>query len=135
MTNDAFPVIPSFRLPTPGKCYKCGSDQRDCIDLGYDAEYYGAVLLCLQCAHSLVDVPELEFVTKQSVADLEFDIAKLRKSEAKLSSARAALVNGILASVAVFDDTLDRDDPPELLTLPPSKADFGDFFEGFSKPE
>lgn len=131
--NDAFPVIQSYRLPTPGKCYKCGSDQRDCIDLGYDAEYYGAVLLCIACARSLSDVSELGFRTEASVKELELELAGYRRREAKLTRAKVALNSGILAAIDSFDSILDSDDPlPSLVPAEP-KQKLPDFYGTFSK--
>lgn len=36
-------------LVTPGKCAACGSVERPVVDFGLDIDFYGAVLLCVQC--------------------------------------------------------------------------------------
>ena len=131
--NDSYPVIKAGLLPIPGKCFKCGSDQRDCIDLGYDAEYYGAMLLCLACAHSLSDVPELGFVTADSVREMETELARLKRLEAKLGKAKVALNSGILSAIDSFDDILDSDDPLPVVVVETPEKSIPDFYGAFSK--
>lgn len=111
MSSDSYPVIPRMYLPTPGHCFKCGSNERDCIDLGFNAEYYGAVLLCIECGHELVNVDELEFVDKNTLRGLEDDSNTLSIVQAAIreavedhgnavESANSAFVNRLVVFVA-----------------------------------
>ena len=94
--SDTFHVIPAGLLPNPGTCSVCGSNQRDCLDWGITVEYFGAVLICVECCHDLTTVPELNFVSGQAVGEMLAENLRLTAREKEMESAirelRASLV-------------------------------------------
>lgn len=45
----ALSFIPGNMLPTPGYCLVCGADKIDCVDSGISKQFYGALLICINC--------------------------------------------------------------------------------------
>lgn len=68
--SDRFHVIPANRLPSPAKCWCCGSSTRPCIDWGSDIQFMGAVLLCITCVAEAATLLE---------APVDFEKAELQK--------------------------------------------------------
>lgn len=63
-------------LPAPGHCLSCGSTGVDCIDSGVSKDFYGALLLCLDCFRDgALKIPQLELFDEtlhnNMVAELE----------------------------------------------------------------
>jgi len=42
-------VVKGNELPLPGKCWCCGACDRDCVHWGYDEDFVGVVMLCVNC--------------------------------------------------------------------------------------
>lgn len=51
LVNSKFRIVAAGNLPAPGKCSVCGSVERDAVDFGLDIEFYGRVLICVECVH------------------------------------------------------------------------------------
>jgi hypothetical protein len=97
--SDTFKVIPVGLLPNPGTCSICGSNQRDCLDWGITVEYFGAVLVCVECCRDLTTVPELNFVSGQAVGEMLAENLRLTAREKEMESAIREL-HASLAAVA-----------------------------------
>lgn len=106
MSSDSFPVIPAGLLPTPGTCSKCGSNLRDCIDLGINVDYYGAVLLCVSCAGEFVNVDQLNLVTKHKFDEIKYQYDKLSHGFNDLNNALTGLRDGLLRDIDAFDSAV-----------------------------
>lgn len=118
MPSEAFPVVKAQVLPMPGSCAKCGSSQRDCIDLLIDHDYYGAVLLCVLCARELVHVEQLGFMFKEEATMLIAQNSVLSDRDTTLSNARNDLrvrLNNVLDNFDTVVDTVDNPELPGLL--------------------
>lgn len=80
----ALSFIPGQHLPAPGYCISCGNNGVDCIDSGSSKDFYGALLLCLDCFRDgALRISELDLFDKtlhnNMIAELEEKI-EWRKS-------------------------------------------------------
>lgn len=64
MPSDTFKYVQAGQAASPGTCAICGFDRRDFIDFGITAEYYGAILVCVECIGELSNVEQLDFVRR-----------------------------------------------------------------------
>lgn len=64
MPSDTFKYVQAGMAASPGTCAICGFDRRDFIDFGITAEYYGAILVCVECIADLSNVEQLDFVRR-----------------------------------------------------------------------
>jgi len=135
MPSDAFPVIKAQFLPMPGTCAKCGSSQRDCIDLLIDHDYYGAVMLCILCAKELVNVDELGFMFKSEAETIKKQNDALSDSFITLSAARVELNARINRLLSDFDTIVDTTADFKYLRVPDSDKSQQDLLPGFARAE
>lgn len=98
--SDKFFLIDKGRLPSPAKCWSCGSVSRDCIDFGVDIGFQGAVLLCVLCvAEAATALP------RQQKIDFEKNAlrAKVKKAEEILSDLRRSLSDVCDSGIAAIE--------------------------------
>src|SRR6476469_10518841 len=54
----------------PGKCAVCGNVERPVLDFGLDLDFYGAVVICLECVTSAAEIVGLVPRERLDVAQL-----------------------------------------------------------------
>jgi hypothetical protein len=106
MPSDVYTVIPAYMLPFPGKCWTCGSNERDCVDFKFNTEYDGAVLVCVLCIKELAKVEELGLITRDSVEHVVDANAVLMLQLAQAEMAKKELRNGVVAVLDSYDDSI-----------------------------
>ena len=104
VVNGRFKVIYGGSLPAPGKCGVCGSVERDCIDFGLDVDYYGAVLLCVECiseAHSVAGL--LASTQPTPLPSAAIDAGAINEYVRKSDDAVSRLLSLLPAPTAILD--------------------------------
>ena len=70
-------------LPAPALCLCCGSTGKDSIDTGKTEDYYGRVLICVDCYRgAATSIPELHLMTQEAY-ELAFSTYKDRIEKAE----------------------------------------------------
>jgi hypothetical protein len=115
-TSDTFHVIPVGLLPNPGTCSICGSNQRDCLDWGITVEYFGAILICVECVRDLVNVPELGLMHESEVSAMMEDNLRLTARDREMESVRRDLRAALAAVADGFDHRIIKSVPDAVVT-------------------
>lgn len=58
--NGKIQVYSSGSAPAPGNCCCCGSVERATVDFGLDIEFYGRVLVCVECLREAVTLTSMD---------------------------------------------------------------------------
>lgn len=101
MPSDTFKFVPAGLAPAPGTCMICGSNQRDFIDWGREAEYYGAILFCVDCVKDITNVEQLGITTTEEIDKLNKHLVEMTHELKTLREYREKVRNGVLF---VLDD-------------------------------
>ena len=131
MTSEPYTLILAGLLPLPGHCVVCGSNQRDCVDIGFTAEYFGAVLICTDCIKPLAQIPELGFRLQ---SDVEYILAAnelLSKRDAAMTRIREDLRRALVAVADSVDERIIAADVDTVFGTEVSRPEPVDFSEVF----
>lgn len=113
----------------PGKCAVCGAVNKPVIDFGLDLDYYGTVVICVECMHNAMQVvglyenpPTAPVVPPLDYLDVEAVNEYLTRANASITSLNAilAVVRGTLVDAETAEEHSRFYDEPD--TLP-----FGEF--------
>lgn len=103
MSSDTFRILHTGGVvPIPGTCCICGFDRRDFVDWGLNIEYYGAVLICVECINNLGQLEELDFATRQELNDARATIRNLMQTIREYERMRRKLEDGLVRVASDF---------------------------------
>ena len=106
--------------PAPGKCIVCGSVERVVVDFGANAEFYGAILICVACmrdAMQAIGGNESNVAGPQAAVLSPLQTRKVMDYLDQLSAISTNLLNLLPDSVFEFAD-LDTTDSQESESVP-----------------
>lgn len=129
MPSDTFKYIPVERLPMPGTCCICGSNQRGCIDFGITVEYFGAVLICVECIQDITNVEELALVSEAAVFDWKMRVGSANHQIAILKAASKEIKDDLVAMGNRIDDLVVNYSQHSRDSFKGSDPSFGDILE------
>lgn len=75
-------IQPGESIPQPGTCSVCGFADwqfRKCVTFGVKIKFYGHFLLCDQCLNTVLQQPELDYVSREELLLSEKEAATYRE--------------------------------------------------------
>lgn len=107
MPSDTFKFVEAQHAPHPGRCIICGFDRRDFVDIQRDAEYYGAILICVECIQELTNVEQLPWVQRADFETQQQINRSLRQTVLEYEALRRTLEDGLVDVASNFTRAFD----------------------------
>lgn len=135
MPSDAFRLVPVGLLPTPGTCCKCGSNLRPAIDFGITVEYFGAVLICVECIMDIVNVEELDLMHRSEASILMAENERLIRREDEMQLVRRDLRNALVAVADSIDSRVSHPSVSSMVIDEVTTPERFNFLEAFGETD
>lgn len=135
MPSDTFRYIPVGQAPIPGTCSVCGFDLRGMIDFGITVEYFGAVLVCVECIKELANCEEAGLMLVSDADSLRKENTFLAIRDMHINTARESLKDGLVAVVDSFNRTVDDLDSSNVSLIKEPEPDSESLFNFLGKKQ
>lgn len=93
VATSRFQLIDDGAYPLPGKCACCGTVKGRMLDFGFTLDYYGAVLLCIPCCVSAIQVAGFNPEPQTVLPTPEFDTEEINELLTRINPLVARLIS------------------------------------------